>query len=56
VHPDSFQIRAEWFDLLAAGPDLREALTAGRSPAEIWAGWDDALARFRAVSAKYLLY
>ncbi|HET7789611.1 MAG TPA: DUF1343 domain-containing protein [Gemmatimonadales bacterium] len=56
AQPDSFQIRPEWFDLLAAGPELREALGAGRAPAEIWAGWDEALARFRAVRAKYLLY
>ena len=56
VHPDSFRIRAEWFDVLAAGPELRAAIDSGRSAPEIWARWSDGLAQFRRTRAKYLLY
>jgi uncharacterized protein YbbC (DUF1343 family) len=56
AHPDSFQFRAQRFDLLATGPELRTAIEAGRSPEEIWNGWEAGLARFRTVRAKYLLY
>lgn len=56
VHPDSFRLRRDRIDLLAAGPGLREALGAGCSPAAIWEAWEAALARFRATRAKYLLY
>ena len=56
VHPTAFQFRAESFDGLAAGPELRQALEAGRSAPEIWAKWEDDLARFQLVRAKYLLY
>jgi uncharacterized protein YbbC (DUF1343 family) len=56
VHPDSFQIRAEWFDVLAAGPELRAAIDSGRTAPEIWTSWSDALAQFRRNRAKYLLY
>jgi hypothetical protein len=50
------RFRPQSFDRLAAGPELREAVTAGRAPADIWRGWDAALARFRVTRAKYLLY
>jgi len=56
VHPAAFQFRAESFDGLAAGSDLRHALEAGRSAQQIWATWEDGLNRFRSVRAKYLLY
>ena len=56
VHPDSFRIRAEWFDVLAAGPELRQAIDSGRTAPEIWTGWSDALTQFRRNRAKYLLY
>ena len=56
VHPTAFQFRAESFDGLAAGPELRQALEAGRSAPEIWARWEDDLKRFQLVRAKYLLY
>jgi uncharacterized protein YbbC (DUF1343 family) len=56
VHPDSFQIRAEWFDVLAAGPELRSAIDSGRTAPEIWTGWSDALTQFRRSRAKFLLY
>lgn len=56
VHPDSFRIRGEWFDILAAGPALRAAIDSGRTAPEIWARWSDELAQFRRSRAKYLLY
>jgi uncharacterized protein YbbC (DUF1343 family) len=56
AHPTAFQFRAESFDRLAAGPELRRALEAGRAPREIWTTWDAALAQFRRDRAKYLLY
>jgi len=54
VHPDSFRFRAESFDVLAAGPELRRALEAGRSAPEIWATWEEDLKRFRLLRAKVL--
>ena len=56
VHPTAFQFRAESFDGLAAGPELRLALEAGRPAWQIWAEWEDDLNRFRSVRTKYLLY
>ena len=56
AHPDSFQFRDESFDRLAAGHELRQALLAGKSATSIAGGWTPALARFRRVRAKYLLY
>jgi uncharacterized protein YbbC (DUF1343 family) len=56
VHPTAFQFRAESFDRLAASPELRQVLNAGREPWRIWTAWEADLARFRAVRSKYLLY
>jgi uncharacterized protein YbbC (DUF1343 family) len=56
VHPTAFQIRAERFDGLAAGPALRQALEEGRPAPEIWGAWAPDLRAFRAARAKYLLY
>jgi uncharacterized protein YbbC (DUF1343 family) len=56
VHPAVLQFRPRSFDGLAAGPELRLALEAGRSATEIWGGWEDGLARFRAARGKYLVY
>lgn len=43
-------------DLLAGGPDLREAIEAGRSLDEIAAGWRAAEAEFRRRRERWLLY
>jgi uncharacterized protein YbbC (DUF1343 family) len=56
VHGDSLRFRAAHFDRLAAGPALREAVLAGRPPAEIWRAWAPALAAFVRTRARYLLY
>jgi uncharacterized protein YbbC (DUF1343 family) len=55
-HPRDVKFNARSFDGLAAGPDLREAIEAGRPASQIWATWDEALTRFQSVRAKYLLY
>jgi uncharacterized protein YbbC (DUF1343 family) len=55
THPTEFQFRDASFDRLAAGPELRAAVEAGRPVREIWEMWEQELARFRAVRAKYLL-
>ena len=56
AHPNDFQFRAESFDRLAGGPELRRALEGGREPWQIWAGWEAGLTQYRRDRAKYLLY
>jgi uncharacterized protein YbbC (DUF1343 family) len=56
IYPDTLRIRAERFDQLAGGPDLRIAIAAGRAPEEMWRSWDEALTAFRRTRGKYLLY
>jgi len=56
AHPAEFQFRAQSFDRLATGPELRAALEAGRPVQEIWASWNADLERFRQTRAKYLIY
>ncbi len=55
THPTEFQFRDASFDRLATGPELRGALEAGRPVREIWELWEQELARFRALRAKYLV-
>lgn len=56
VHPAEFQFRAQSFDRLATGPELRTAIEAGRPAHEIWESWTSDLERFRATRGRYLLY
>lgn len=56
THADSFQFRAGHFDRLASGSALRVAILAGAAPRDIWAPWDEGVARWRAARAKYLVY
>ncbi|HMA43138.1 MAG TPA: DUF1343 domain-containing protein [Gemmatimonadales bacterium] len=56
LYPDSFQFRPSSFDRLAAGPELRLAVSAGRTPEQVWASWSAPLERFRRTRHKYLLY
>ena len=45
-----------WFDKLAGGPSLREALIAGKTEAEIRESWIPGLKAFQVKREKYLLY
>ena len=56
MEPSRFQLRAESFDRLAGGPELRRALQAGHAASTIWNSWQGPLAGFRQMRAKYLLY
>ncbi len=55
AHPAELQFRAESFDRLAAGPEVRQAVEAGKSALEIWAPWAAQLARFRTARTRYLI-
>ncbi|WP_232826513.1 exo-beta-N-acetylmuramidase NamZ domain-containing protein [Lewinella sp. IMCC34183] len=51
-----FFTRADFFDLLAGTDTFREQILAGRSEADIRAGWAAGLADYRVMRQKYLLY
>jgi len=48
--------KADFFDLLAGGPQLREQIVAGWTEAEIRQSWSADLAAFSAIRRKYLIY
>ncbi len=56
VHPAQFQFRAQSFDRLAAGPELRTAIEAGRPATAIWRVWEPDLVRFLELRRKFLIY
>ncbi len=56
AHRDSLRFDVAHFDRLADGDELRRAILAQRPADAVWRGWDRALAQFRRVRAKYLLY
>jgi len=56
AQPDRFKFIPAQFDRLAGGPVLREALIAGRPPADIAKGWEAARAEFLVRSRPFRLY
>ena len=53
---DGFFLKNGFFDLLAGGTALREAIIEGLSAEEIKASWKQDLIKFKEIRAKYLLY
>jgi len=56
AHRDSLRFDAARFDRLAEGDELRRAILSARAADAVWRRWEPALARFRRLRAKYLLY
>ena len=56
TQPDRFRFTPSHFDRLAGGPILREALIAGRPPADIAKGWEADRAEFLVRSRPFRLY
>src|SRR3989440_2230800 len=56
AHRDSLRFDATRFDRLADGGELRRAILAARAADAVWRSWEPALARFRRLRGKYLLY
>jgi len=55
-YPDKNNFFTSYFDMLAAGPLLREQIQKGMSAEEIRATWKDGLEKFGRIRQKYLLY
>ncbi len=55
-YPDKDKFFTSYFDVLAAGPGLKEQILKGMTSDEIRASWQDGLKKFGEVRAKYLLY
>lgn len=55
-YPEKDKFFTPYFDVLAAGPVLREQIQSGMNCDEIRATWKKDLAAFRKMRAKYLLY
>jgi uncharacterized protein YbbC (DUF1343 family) len=55
-YPEKDKFFTSYFDVLAAGPTLREQILKGMSPEEIRASWKEGLVKFGKIRAKYLLY
>lgn len=53
---ESFFERADFFDILAGGPQLRTLIIAGKSEEEIRRTWRSELEAFGAIRSRYLLY
>lgn len=62
LYPDEFQFRPPapgrpgFFDLLAGGPDIREAISAGKSLLEMEKEWQPEVEAFKAETKSLLLY
>jgi len=55
-YPGKNEFFTPYFDVLAAGPFLREQIQKGMSSEEIRATWKEELERFGTIREKYLLY
>lgn len=53
---DQFFLANGFFDKLAGGTELREAIVSGMTAESIKASWADELADFKSIRSKYLLY
>ncbi|MCD8079700.1 MAG: DUF1343 domain-containing protein [Bacteroides sp.] len=51
-----FFSRAQWFDLLMGTDQVRKEILAGKTEAEITAGWEEELNEYKKMRAAYLLY
>jgi uncharacterized protein YbbC (DUF1343 family) len=56
TYPGKFQFHAAYFDKIMGTAKVRLAIEAGKSIAEIAAGWADGLAGFSEIRKPYLLY
>lgn len=54
--PDKEKFFTPYFDVLAAGPVLREQIQKGMTAEEIRATWKDGLEKYSKIRQKYLLY
>ena len=55
-YPEKDKFFNKYFDVLAAGPTLREQVMKGMSSDEIRATWKEGLEKFQKTRVKYLLY
>jgi uncharacterized protein YbbC (DUF1343 family) len=55
-YPDKDKFFTRYFDVLAAGPTLKEQIIKGMSSVEIRATWKEGLTKFGKLRKKYLLY
>ena len=53
---ETFFLKNGFFNKLAGGTGLKNAMVAGKSAEEIRASWQPALEQFKAIRAQYLLY
>lgn len=53
---DNFFLKNGFFDLLAGGPELKQALIEEKTAEEIKASWQEGLSAFLEIRKKYLLY
>ena len=55
-YPDKAKFFTRYFDVLAAGPELREQIIKGMSSEEIRATWKEGLEKYGKMRERYLLY
>jgi uncharacterized protein YbbC (DUF1343 family) len=55
-YPEKDKFFTRYFDVLAAGPTLREQIIKGMTSEEIRATWKEGLEKYGKIRSKYLLY